>query len=139
MIASAAGIARLRGRRVLVIDDPFAEGVNTQSDQRLVTDDAENMRPVGRQHHGDARFERDRSRFTVEPRFAPPGNDRQRLDIGMRMNPRRVAGRRGLDAGADRLSLAGVVSTTGRSSSRMTVIVAGPLSGMAHLCSANGC
>src|SRR5205814_4021828 len=53
-MAAAAQDCRSDGRRVLVIDDPLAEGVDPQRDQRLIADHPENMRPIGRQHHRDA-------------------------------------------------------------------------------------
>jgi len=84
--------------------------VDAQRDERLVADNAKNMRTIGRQYDRDARLQRDPLRLAVEPGLASPRKHRQRLDIGVRVDPGGIAGRRGLDAGADRQSLAGVVA-----------------------------
>src|SRR5881392_401180 len=81
------------GRLLFVIDDALAESVDAERDQRFVADNTEDMRAMGRQYDRHAGFQRDPRLFSVEPRLAPPGKHRQRLDIGMRMDPRRIAGR----------------------------------------------
>jgi hypothetical protein len=64
--------------------------VDAERHQRLVPDDAERVRPIGRQDDRDPRFERDPAGFAIEPGFAAPGDDGQRLDIRVRMDPRLI-------------------------------------------------
>src|SRR5204862_8306352 len=81
------------GWLLFVIHDPLAEGVDAERDLRFVADNTAEMPAIGRQYDRHAVFQRDPRLFSVEPRLAPPGKHRQRLDIGMRMDPRRIAGR----------------------------------------------
>src|SRR6516164_11561449 len=58
------------GRRLGVVDDAFAEGVDAVGDERLLADRAERMHAAGREGNRDTGFEADDPVLTVEPGLA---------------------------------------------------------------------
>src|SRR5262249_5599182 len=98
--AIAAGVAL---PAVLVADDPLRRRVSTEQAKHLVTHDPEAVGYSGRDRHCVAPAERHLAiLLAVDPRLGHAVEDVQHFHVGMGVDGSRVAGLRGLDAGADR-------------------------------------
>src|SRR6266446_7277413 len=89
-------------QRLEVFDDAPVGDVCAEGDERLVADDTKCVRLVRWQGDRDARFKGHNPLLAREPRLAAALEHGQYLDIGMRVQPRPITRRGGLNAGADR-------------------------------------
>src|SRR5665213_2748927 len=109
-MGSLLGLFDLAGSGVFVADDALAVGVDAVGDEGPVAGDAEAVDAAGGDRDRHPRRHLGRARLAVEPGFADARKHGQHLDVRVRMLARRVAGLRGLDAGADRDAGAVVVA-----------------------------
>ena len=95
---------------MLVVDDSLAGGVDAEGDERTISGRTKAVHAICRDSDRHSRLHHDDAILAVEPCLAGAFENGQQLDVRMRVGLCGVAGRRNLDASANRQAFPGIVA-----------------------------